>query len=360
VPRGGQIFTIAVAAIALSGCAQAGRAPDAVGGGGSATAAKAAPVRYADVQRVFDASCTVCHPAVNASLDLTAAKSYASLVGVRAVEDPQLVRVIAGDPDRSFLYRKIAGSPGLGSDPGIGGRMPQGQGPLPRGQVDLIRRWIAAGAPGPDGRTHSANEVATPGSIPAFTGAAAATNPVGSGTIQGTVTDDRHAPIAGAIVTELLTGAGQPQGEEHYRAAITDASGRFRLDRAAVGRLLLKAYAPRRIYTSRIVEVAADSSVTVDFGLATDALSTPTISNPKVTGAGGRATVSVDVAGTRLDRNYTLAVNPASGRVVEMHAPGAAETPGTWTATVAGPASGRWIFLAVDHGCNSSPFLTAG
>ncbi|MBA2295267.1 MAG: hypothetical protein H0W16_09050, partial [Actinobacteria bacterium] len=67
-------------------------------------------VPYADVQTVFEKNgCTSCHPGVNPSLDLTAEKSYDDLVGIEALEDPRLYRVVAGDPGKSFLYLKLGG-----------------------------------------------------------------------------------------------------------------------------------------------------------------------------------------------------------------------------------------------------------
>lgn len=192
--------------------------------------------------------------------------------------------------------------------------------------------------------------------------AAWATSPDGVGTITGTIYDDAHKPLAGAIVTELLVGKDQPQNEEHYRAAITDANGKFTLEKAGVGRILLKAYAPNMIYTSYIVDVDETGDTAVEMGLSRGAIDTPTIANPTVESDGTTTTVSMDVSGPRLDKNYTLAINAESGRVVEIHGPAgdADETPGRWTSTVEGTFTGQWIFVAVDHRCNSSGFLTVG
>src|SRR5690606_20860786 len=137
----------------------------------------------AQVQAIFDRSCVACHPSVVESLDLRPDASYASLVGVRAVEAPELVREIAGDPDRSFLWLKVAGLPGdPRRDPGVGGRMPQGQGPLSERELDTVRSWIEQGARTADGETVSADAVATPGA-PLPVELPAATAPEGTGTI---------------------------------------------------------------------------------------------------------------------------------------------------------------------------------
>jgi hypothetical protein len=50
------------------------------------------------------------------------------------------VRVVAGDPDASYLVRKIEDAVGI-----QGTAMPPGN-PLSADQVQLVRDWIAAGA----------------------------------------------------------------------------------------------------------------------------------------------------------------------------------------------------------------------
>lgn len=350
-----RLIAMTTVASALAACGQAGPVASTKTSGG--------PVDYEQVQALFDTKCAGCHPNVMASLDLTGERSYEQLVGVPATEAPTLYRVIAGDPGNSFLFMKIAGREGLGNDPGVGGRMPQGQGPLSATEVDLVRRWIEQGALGPGGRTPSPpTKVLVPGDIPGPITAAPATAPDGSGTITGSVFDDQGSPIAGAIVTELVVGADQPQGEEHYRAATTGPDGTFTMTGTATGRVLLKVYAPRKVYTSYIAEVPENGTATVMVGVATDALETPTISAPSVETAGARTTLSVDVRGTRLDRNYTLAINRTSGLVVELHGPNGGdrdESEGRWSATIDNAPTGEWTFVAVDHGCNASDFLTA-
>ncbi|RMF61073.1 MAG: hypothetical protein D6746_06025 [Bacteroidetes bacterium] len=103
-------------------------------------------VSFADVQNIFTASCALsgCHTGTfpPQGLNLSAGQAYGNLVGVPSQEDPSLNRVEPGDPDRSYLYLKITGAPGI-----RGGRMPLGRDPLPQAQIDLIRAWIEAGAP---------------------------------------------------------------------------------------------------------------------------------------------------------------------------------------------------------------------
>lgn len=53
------------------------------------------------------------------------------------------IRVIPGDPENSYLVRKLAGGRGI-----VGSRMPRiGPPYLTQGQMLVIRRWIELGAP---------------------------------------------------------------------------------------------------------------------------------------------------------------------------------------------------------------------
>ena len=106
------------------------------------------------IQReIFDVSdesgrlaCTQCHVAggiaAGTGLILTEGNSYASLVNRASSLKPGETRVIPGDPDASYLVRKLEGGPDI-----IGVRMPRGNGPfLTEGQMLVIRTWIQRGA----------------------------------------------------------------------------------------------------------------------------------------------------------------------------------------------------------------------
>ena len=102
-----------------------------------------------DIQAaVFGPTCSSagCHsgPAGNtlpSGLDLTTADaSFNSLVGVMSIREPAFLRVAAGDPDNSYLIRKLEGTNTSGS------RMPLGGGPLDQAVIDDIREWILDGA----------------------------------------------------------------------------------------------------------------------------------------------------------------------------------------------------------------------
>src|SRR5204862_861867 len=100
-------------------------------------------------QKIFTPSCALpsCHGAAGAGgLTLTSGEAYGNLVGIpasnMAAHDAGLLRVAPGDPDGSFLVRKLEGA----LDPGEGMLMPQTGSRLPQARIDLLRRWIIAGA----------------------------------------------------------------------------------------------------------------------------------------------------------------------------------------------------------------------
>jgi hypothetical protein len=334
------LLSLAAISVAAAACG---------GDGGDETGA---PVSYGEVQAVFEKyGCTGCHPGVNSSLDLTEGSSYDELVGISALEDPTLFRVVAGDPARSFLYLKLGGEPPVADIPAIGTRMPPRAPPIDPDDLDLIRRWILQGAKDVDGRI-GGPQVATPGTPPGDLDRELAGEPEGSATIVGSVVDQRRQPLEGALVTMLLAGEDQEGGEEHYRVGVTDAQGRFELAEAPTGRFLLKAYGPDTIYVSRIVALDDGERQEVHFGLPDRLVDNPAISNPSVEGT----SLAMTVAGSDLDGNYTLAVNPRAGLVFELH--NAGNAPGTWRATSDRELGGPWIFMAVDESCNVSEFLT--
>jgi hypothetical protein len=309
-------------------------------------------VAYSEVQGVWEEyGCTGCHPGVNPSLDLREGRSYDDLVGVAALEDPSLVRVVAGDPERSFLYLKLGGAAPIGDIPAIGTRMPPRAPPIAEDDLELVRRWIDQGAKNADGET-GGPRVATPGTPPADLDVAAATGPRGSGTIAGSVVDQRRRPLGDALVTLLLTGESEEGGEEHYRVAITNPAGQFALRDAPAGRYLLKAYAPETIYVSRIVALGDGETQRVRFGLPDRRIENPQIDDARVDGL----ELSMNVTGSNLDGNYTLAVNRDAGLVFELH--NADNAPGRWNARIDRVLGGPWMFLAVDENCNVSDFLT--
>ena len=107
---------------------------------------------FATIQKkILDASCATptCHgaAAVSGGLNLAAGASYGNLVGVLAANPSAqaggVLRVAPGNPDSSFLLQKLLGT----ITPAEGVKMPLVGQPLSPAELDLIRRWIAAGAP---------------------------------------------------------------------------------------------------------------------------------------------------------------------------------------------------------------------
>jgi hypothetical protein len=92
-------------------------------------------------------ACTNCHSNVgrnpSGGMTLLPGVSYANLVGVASTGKPGAVRVIPGDPENSYIIHKLEGQSDI-----VGVRMPRGNGPfLTAGQILVIKRWIANGAP---------------------------------------------------------------------------------------------------------------------------------------------------------------------------------------------------------------------
>jgi hypothetical protein len=92
-------------------------------------------------------ACTDCHSDVgrNASggLVLLGGRAHAALVNQVSTAKPGAIRVVPGDPDNSYIIKKLEGAPDI-----VGVRMPRGNGPfLTDGQILVIRRWIQLGAP---------------------------------------------------------------------------------------------------------------------------------------------------------------------------------------------------------------------
>lgn len=133
---------LAVALILTAGCAGNGEGLDT---GGRPIQPPAANDDFQQIQStIFTPVCSVCHSGANApqGLRLDAGNSYALLVNVASAEVPSLLRVNPGNPDASYLVQKIQGNAAVGA------RMPANGPPyLSQTQIDLVRAWIAAGAP---------------------------------------------------------------------------------------------------------------------------------------------------------------------------------------------------------------------
>lgn len=139
----GRLVCLALA-IAAGGCtAGSGEGLDVSGrplseGGDVPLAATLASIQA----NVFDPFCIVCHSGAIApqGLRLDAGSSFTSLVSVRSRQQGSLLLVAPGDPEGSYLIRKLEGTAAEGA------QMPLGGPPIPRTTIDFVRQWIAAGA----------------------------------------------------------------------------------------------------------------------------------------------------------------------------------------------------------------------
>jgi len=92
-------------------------------------------------------ACTTCHTNTgrnpSGGLKLNHDVAYDALVNVMSRARPGAIRVIPGNPDNSYLIQKLEGSTNI-----AGRRMPFNGPPyLTDGQILIMKRWIAVGAP---------------------------------------------------------------------------------------------------------------------------------------------------------------------------------------------------------------------
>ena len=104
-------------------------------------------------QTIFSASdpsgrlaCVGCHSdqgrVAASNLVLLEGRSYQQLVGRASLGKSGVTLVIPGDPDNSYIVKKLERASDI-----VGERMPRNNGPfLTEGQMRVIRRWIADGA----------------------------------------------------------------------------------------------------------------------------------------------------------------------------------------------------------------------
>lgn len=110
---------------------------------------------FTSIQRdIFEATdaagrtaCTQCHTSTgrnpSGGMDLNHGVAFDQLVNTPVRGKAGAIRVIPGDPNNSYLIQKLEGTAGI-----AGRRMPNNGPPyLTDGQILIIRRWIALGAP---------------------------------------------------------------------------------------------------------------------------------------------------------------------------------------------------------------------
>ncbi len=117
--------------------------PDMTTGATSVPAVPEIVMLSSEVQPIFDLSCAtaLCHDNVapQAGLDLSAGNSHASIFQVASTQVGMML-VLPADPDTSYIVDKIEGTQAVGV------RMPFGGAPLSALNLQLVRKWIEAGA----------------------------------------------------------------------------------------------------------------------------------------------------------------------------------------------------------------------
>lgn len=111
--------------------------------------------RFSSIQaQIFESTdsagrraCISCHTNVgrnpSAGLNLTHDVAYDQIVNMPSARKSGAIRVIPGDPDNSYLVHKVEGLSDI-----VGVRMPFSGPPyLTDGQILILKRWIAIGAP---------------------------------------------------------------------------------------------------------------------------------------------------------------------------------------------------------------------
>ena len=132
----------------IAGCAGNGKGLDENGnpiGSGAGGQNLAFDPTFTNIKNnVFTPVCTECHigPAAPQNLNLSDQTAYGMLVNVPSTERPQYLRVQPGNPDDSYIIRKLEGGPDI-----AGSQMPLNRPPLSQETINSIREWIARGAP---------------------------------------------------------------------------------------------------------------------------------------------------------------------------------------------------------------------
>ena len=94
------------------------------------------------VQTIFTNNCISCHAGefAQAGMDLTVDSSYVNVVRVESIKCSPLSRIEPFQPDNSCLVLRIEGA--------VTPRMPLFGNSLSPAEINTIRNWVLAGAPG--------------------------------------------------------------------------------------------------------------------------------------------------------------------------------------------------------------------
>lgn len=130
-----------VLAVAAAGCGTKKTLPFEPGGGPPSPDATFTRVQ----NEVFSVSCALsgCHSGASPTggMNLSAGVAYGNIVGVPSTERADLDRIQPGDPDRSYMVKKLRGDADI-----VGSRMPL-VGSITAAQLQLVVDWVRRGAP---------------------------------------------------------------------------------------------------------------------------------------------------------------------------------------------------------------------
>lgn len=117
---------------------------------------------HEQVRPILEEHCSGCHseasPEASLSLGgkLTSADVVKNLRHVKSVHGGQFARVLPGEPDHSWLYLKVSGGSTaaacVGAECNSQVMPPTGEVTLSPAELEIIRKWIADGAPAPTTR----------------------------------------------------------------------------------------------------------------------------------------------------------------------------------------------------------------
>lgn len=110
-------------------------------GAAPAFAAVCAVSVSADIQPIFNTYCVACHQdaAPGEGLSLQSRTMLGNTVEIASTQVPDMVRIMPGDAEASYLYRKVTGTHIEAG--GTGAQMPIG-GELDAAALERIRSWI--------------------------------------------------------------------------------------------------------------------------------------------------------------------------------------------------------------------------
>jgi len=135
------VVCLGLAALAAAGCGTKKKLPFEPGGGPPPPDATFTRVQG----EVFSVSCALsgCHSGSSPTggMNLSAGVAYGNIVLVPSTERADLDRIQPGEPDLSYLVKKIRGDPDI-----VGSPMPL-IGTITSAQRQLVIDWVRRGAP---------------------------------------------------------------------------------------------------------------------------------------------------------------------------------------------------------------------